>query len=200
MKTILNLKKSIFFVAALTTALSFTSCSDDDDPKMPSVTDVYGTYKGEVDVVDALVGRADEGDASEPKVTATVNNDTIYFENFPVDAILATIESEEDAVEIAKTLDKVSFKVGYKGELNQSQDSIGLTLDPKPLKFTYKKTVNEVEVEKNVEVTVNVPENENSAYSDKVLKFDLEISDIMLNGVSPDSYIPIFYSFDLNKQ
>lgn len=201
MKTILNLKKSIFFVAALTTVLSFTSCSDDDDPKTPAVTDVYGAYKGKMSI-DAALQTLSTGDENTTgvDVAATVNNDTIYFENFPVETIIVAIEGEDNAAEIIESMDKVSFKVGYKGALNQAQDSIGLVLDPKPMEFTYKVTEEEVEVEKNVKVTISVPENEKSAYSDKILKFNLKASEIMLNDELIDSYSPLYYNFYLNKQ
>ena len=202
MKTILNLKKSIFFVAALTTVLSFTSCSDDDDdPKTPSVTDVYGSYKGKMSVDGALQALAANDEAPAGiDVTATVNNDTIYFENFPVETIIAAIEGDDNAAEIIESMDKVSFKVGYEGKLNQAQDSIGMVLNPKPMEFIYKVTEEEVEVEKNVKVTISVPENEKSAYSDKILKFNLEASEIKLNDESIESYSPLYYNFYLNKQ
>ncbi|NDV82928.1 DUF4840 domain-containing protein [Bacteroides sp. 51] len=201
MKTILNLKKSIFFIAALTTVVSFTSCSDDDDPKTPAVTDVYGSYKGKMSVTSTVLNRVAKSEAPAGiDVTATVNNDTIRFENFPVENIIAAIEGEDNAADIVESMDEVNFKVGYKGQLNQVQDSIGMVLDPKPMEFTYKVTEEEVEVEKNVKVTISVPENEKSAYSDKILKFNLEAKEIKVNDEPVDSYSPLYYNFYLNKQ
>lgn len=198
MKTILNLKKSIFFAAALTTIISFASCSDDDDdPKAPAVTDVYGSYKGKVTTLPATENRASEDEAPTGiDITATVNNDTIHFENFPVEAIVAAIEGEDAATEIVKSIEKVNLKVGYKGELNQAQDSVKMVLDPKPLEFTYKVAGKEMEVE----VIISAPKDKKSAYSDKTLKFSLELSKVTVNNDPIDSYQSLYYNFDFKKQ
>lgn len=198
MKTILNLKKSIFFVMALTTVISFTSCSDDDEPKTPSVTDVYGMYKGKMAVA-SVSNLAESETPSGIEVAAKVNNDTIYFEEFPVETILEAIEGE-NASSILESLGKVNFKVGYKSQLNQAQDSIAMTLDPKPMEFAYSIGEGEEAEEKTVQVTISIPENEKSAYSDRILKFNLNASVILVNENPVEPFNPLYYNFNLNKQ
>jgi len=200
MKTILNLKRSIFFVTALTTVISFTACSDDDDPKIPSPTDVYGTYKGKMSITAPMNRATSPEDPSSGEIAATVNNDTIYFESFPVDIILTAIEGAENAASIIESIDKVNFKVGYESKLNQAQDSVGLTLDPKPMEFAYKVTEGENEIQKNVKVTFEIPENQKSAYSAKVLRFHLIATEIMVDDNLIDSFDALYYNFYLNKQ
>lgn len=198
MKTTLNLKRSIFFVAALSTVVSFTSCSDDDEPKVPSVTDVYGTYKGKVAVLSVL-NRAESETPSALEVAAKVNNDTIYFEDFPVKDIVAVVEGE-NAASIVESIGKVNFKVGYKSKLNEAQDSIALTLDPKPMQFAYKVGEGEDAEEKKVSVSIVIPEDEKSAYSAKILKFNLTATEVLVNEVAVEPFNPLYYNFNLNKQ
>lgn len=200
MKTILNLKKSIFFVTALAIMTSFTSCSDDDDPKTPSVTDVYGSYKGKMSIASVANRSTGDENTGNIDVTATVNNDTIRFDNFPIESIVVTIEGQEGATNIIESMDKVDFKVGYESKLNQSQDSIALTLDPKPLEFSYKVGEGDNEVEKNVKVSILIPENEKSAYSDKILRFNLVATEIIVNDETVTPFNELYYNFYLNKQ
>lgn len=202
MKTILNLKKTVLFITALTVAaILFTSCSDDDDDRTLAVTDVYGSYKGEISVSSALdrITLNKAGSAST-EVAATVKDDTIYFENFPVEDIIIAIEGAEKASPILESIGKVIFKVGYDSELNQAQDSVGLKLNPKPMEFVYKTGTEGAEIEKNVKVTVSIPENEKSAYSDRVLKFNLIASEILLNDAIIKDFNSLYYYFNLNKQ
>ena len=200
MKTILNLKKSIFFVTALAIMTSFTACSDDDDPKTPSVTDVYGSYKGKMSIASALNRSTGNENPGAIDVTAIVKNDTIHFDNFPIESIVVAIEGQENATTIIEKMDKVDFKVGYESKLNQAQDSIDLTLDPKPMEFTYKVGDGDNEEEKNVKVSIVIPENEKSAYSDKILRFNLVATEIIVNDEAVTTFDEFYYDFYLNKQ
>jgi len=101
---------------------------------------------------------------------------------------------------LGAAVDKVSFKVGYKGNLNVAQDSIAMVLDPKPMEFTYKIGEGEDEVEKSVKVTVSIPEDEKSAYSDKVLKFNLIAKEILVDEEALEPFDALYYNFKLNKQ
>lgn len=178
MKKTFNLKKPIIVVMTLITMLSFVSCSDNDDPNPLTVNDVNGTYQGKMDVI-TRVPYEESSEVSGVDVSAVVKNDTIYFSDYPILDILQVIEGE-DAERIAETLEGISYKVGFTSGLNETRDSIFMTLDPKPLEFTYIVGDGEEAEEKQVSVTFETNNNGN-AYSSKKLK-----ANIVAKGISLD--------------
>ena len=101
------------------TALTFTACSDDDEPTPdePKTEDVYGNYTGTMTfkTEEEVANEANESRETEGiDVSATVKNDTVYFEDFPVRDLVASIVGEELADALVEAIGTVNYKVGYK--------------------------------------------------------------------------------------
>lgn len=214
MKAILNLKKSIYYVAVLAAMVSMTSCSDDDDEL--TLTDVNGNYQGKMFVKDNLM-KESESATSTFDLTAKVDAGKVTFEDFPVADIITAIEGEEAAEEILKEMEKVTYEIPFDSKLNAAQDSIYLTLKPEVLEFSYTKAASDAEVregeegegegeeeegiEVTIKVTLKVNESGVNAYSDKkVLKLDLISSEVNVNDEPLEEYEEEFIRMELNKK
>ena len=109
------------------TALTFTACSDDDEPTPdePKTEDVYGNYTGTMTfkAEEAVANKANESEEAEGiAVSATVKNDTVYFEDFPVRDLVASIVGEESVDALAEAIGTVNYKVGYKASMTTADE------------------------------------------------------------------------------
>ena len=172
------LKWKLFFVLGAISLISFTSCSDDDDaPKAPAVTDVNGSYAGKVYYESLAVNPQNESVTETPEtpsvaIEATVNNDTISINKFPVEALVKTIITDEtQAQELIDKIGDISYKIGFNAALNAAQDSITLTLDPKPLEFSIPLTE-----ENSMDIRVEIAVTEQGVYAikEKNLQYGLK--------------------------
>lgn len=119
--------------------MTFVSCSDDDDNNTPptevTAASVYGDYTGTMTT--ATVSPTDyngteEGEQTGTAVSAKVEGDTIYFDNFPIkDIVMSVVGDETTADQIVEAVGNVSYKIGYTPTVNEAKDSVMLALDPK---------------------------------------------------------------------
>lgn len=170
------LKWKLFLVVGALGLISFTSCSDDDDaPKAPSVTDVNGSYAGKVYykmLADPQPAQANTPEPAHVAIEATVQNDTISINKFPVEALVKTIITDEaQAQELIDKIGDVSYKIGFSAALNAAQDSIQLTLDPKALEFSIPLTE---DTPMNIRVVITATEQGTYAIQGKKLQYGLK--------------------------
>lgn len=179
------LKWTLCLVLSVIGLTTFTSCDDDEKvPETPQLTDVYGEYTGKMEYALLKEGKADETIPSVD-VNATVNNDTITFAKFPVEALVKAIITDENAAnEIIKGLGDINYEIGYKGSLNAANDTIAMKLDPKPLAI------------KGLPVSVNIAVAKEGVYSveKKNASFELKatVAGLFEDGIS--------LKFNLNKK
>lgn len=201
MKTILSLKKSIIYVAAVAAMFSMVSCDDNnDEPKPLTLTDVNGTYQGNI-AVDINTGRASEKPGST--ITAKVESNKISFEDFPVGDFVIAIEGAEAAEAILEGMEAVPYEVEFESKLNTAQDSIYLTIEPEALAFSYTKTEGEgeeaEEVTTNVKVTIKAGETI-GAYHEEKLKLYWVAEEISVNDEALEAYKPQYLRIELIKK
>lgn len=199
MKMAFGFGKVLFPAIALGLMITVSSCDNDDDSKVPtiSVTDVEGAYAGKMYVVEPTP--LAEGDKEEPQgtdVNATVKTDSVRFEKFPVDGIIAKIVGEENAPAIIEKIGDINYKIGYKASMSTKQDSIYMVFDPKPLELT----VGEGEAAMKVKVTITTPDKGNYAYESKQLKFPLVVENIEIGSAALPGFEAMSFTFDLKKK
>ena len=125
-----NLKAIRLFAYTLVMGLTMglTSCSDDDDDKVDVVTvkHMYGAYEGKMLMTQGAAGEGTsllDGDEEQAwtAIKATVNNDTIYFEDFPIRPIVAAIVGDSDAADaIVEAVGKVGYGMGKAAEVPEA--------------------------------------------------------------------------------
>ena len=143
MKKTIKTVRFFTFLLTLGCALGFTACSDDDEntPQVPDAvtTDaVYGEYTGTMTTY-TLTTQAEEEEETPAgvDVKATVADDTICIESFPIrDIVLSVVGDETLADQIVEAVGDVDYKLGYTPTLAAEQDSISLALAPQPLKLS----------------------------------------------------------------
>lgn len=202
MKVVSNSKRVIRAIALfifMGSVVTFTSCDDDDDnnppPFQPSVTDVRGEYQGKVNIFGFSSTNPDDDNSN---VGANVKNDSVNFVKFPIDELVIAIVGSEEAPGIIEKLGDISYKVGYKAELNTANDSIYMALDPKPLEFILP---GEGENTSIVKVTMLSSLKGNYAYDSDKLKFNLTADEITVDDVSlGEKFKQINLNFDLDKK
>lgn len=176
----------------------FVACDDDDDsPVVPATKDAWGEFKGKMQVfpltpTPALTSAAEAG----TDVAATVKNDTVYFENFPITDLVASLVPEESVEGIVKAIGDVKYKIGYKAALNAAQDSVYMTFDPKPLKIAV--PMGE-ESTLAVEVTVAAMDKGSYELSSKNLKFDVKADKVTVNETDFPAFPASVFKFVMKK-
>lgn len=182
-----TLKWSLVMMLAVI-GLTFTSCDDDDDtPKVPTVEEVVGDYSGKMNYA-AVKETAETG----TDLSLKVEKDSISFEEFPYEGLVKTIiQNEDQANGIIEQVGKLSYKVAYKAAMNAANDSISLTLDPKPLKISVEGL--------EVDVTITAEEKGSFAIEKNNLKFSLTATEAKL-GEANVLEAPIKLSFDMTKK
>lgn len=195
-KMTFNFGKHLLPVIALGLMITVSSCDNDDNADIPtiSVTDVEGTYAGEM-----LTATLLEGDTEQPAgtdVTAEVKKDSVRFDKFPVNGIITSIVGPDLAPGIIEKVGDISYKIGYKATLSAKQDSIYLEFDPKPLELTF----GEGESQLKIAVTIATPQKGNYAYENNMLKFPLTIEEIKVGETALPNFKPMSFSFELKKK
>ena len=194
------MKKAIY-AAVMCSALLFAACDKDDDkggPENPVVTDVYGNYQGKM-AVTPLEVRSNVAPGTD--IAAEVKNDTIYFDDFPVDDLITSIVGEEAAPGIIEAIGTVKYKVGYKASLNEAKDSIYLTMTPEPLELEFLLSLVPEADLSTVKVTITAPSKAGFAYASDNLRFDLNAEEVFLDGNSIGAlFTPARFMFALHKE
>lgn len=186
-------------VMVLACAAGFVACDDDDNSPVPPATkDAWGEFKGKMQILPvtpapALASMA----AAGTDVTATVKNDTVYFESFPIQDLVASLVPEENVEEIVKAIGEVKYKIGYKPALNAAQDSVYMTFDPKPLKIAV--PMNETTT-LAVEVTVSAMGKGGYELSSKNLEFDVKADKVTVDEVDLQEFPASVCKFAMKKE
>lgn len=196
---------------------TFSSC-DDDEGSMPPVPDevttdvMFGNYSGKMICADVAAFEDEGSDGGEEvpagtDISATVDNDTVYFEDFPIkDLVLSVVQDETLADQIVEAVGKVNYQIGYKPTLTADEDSIALALNPEPLKLAVAlpSPADEEEAEP-LQIEVKVEAGSDAAYAVETgnAKFGLVATEVLLGGygeqVPLEGFQGISLQFDMNQ-
>lgn len=219
----LKMKKIIrpiqFFAAMLLLGCNFTmvSCDNDDEnaPVIPDevTTDVmYGDYAGKMTVFSVNPNENEdngegENDTTSVDISASVKNDTVYFEDYPIkDIVLSIVKDEDTANKIVEAVGKVNYKIGYEPKLTSAKDSIICNLEPESLKLSVTIPSSTEENPQALQIEVKVEANNNAMYAieEGNLKFDIHATEVLLGegeGQVPlDNFEPISMRIDMNQK
>lgn len=192
----------------------FTSCSDDDDTKDPNEINtsvMFGDYNGKMTSYNIAAHEADdENEGTEPgtDVLATIENNTVRFEKFPIkDIVLSIVKDENLADQIVEAVGDVNYDMEYIPTLTAEKDSIMMKLNPKPLKLTVQMPAeNEGEEAQSLVVEVQIAAGEKEAgYAVETgnLKFYIDATKVMLgegeNQQEFTGFVPTSFHFDMNQ-
>lgn len=208
-----------FFAAMLLLGCNFTmvSCDNDDEnaPVIPDevTTDVmYGDYAGKMTVFSVNPNENEDNDEGENDTTsvdisASVKNDTVYFEDYPIkDIVLSIVKDEDTANKIVEAVGKVNYKIGYEPKLTSAKDSIICNLEPESLKLSVTIPSSTEENPQALQIEVKVEANNNAMYAieEGNLKFDIHATEVLLGegeGQVPlDNFEPISMRIDMNQK
>ena len=190
-------------------AFCFVSCSDDDDvtPAPDEVTTdvMFGDYSGKM-ITSSVAPQDGEETPEGTDITATLDNDTIYFEDFPVkDIVLAVVQDETLADQIVAAVGQVNYPIGYKPTLTAAKDSVNFVLDPKPLKLTVDLSADTEEEAQPLQIEVTVEAGTQGAYAVESghAAFDITATEVLLgegeNQTPLEGFNAINLQFDLNQ-
>lgn len=184
------------------TALTFTACSDDDEPTPdePTTEDVYGNYTGTMTfkAEEEVANEANEsGETEGIAVSATVKNDTVYFEDFPVRDLVASIVGEESADALVEAIGTVNYKVGYKASMTTAKDSVYMEVSPKPLELSI--PVDE-ENTMAVSVEVSAADKANYEFETQNLNLKLKAEKVWVNEQEFPTFPVTDLTFEMTKK
>lgn len=174
MKKLIGTAKVFASLLLMGSVFCFTSCSDDDDnvPNPDEVTTdvMFGEYSGKM-VAASIATQDDEGTGEGEEtpagtdITATLDNDTIHFEDFPIkDIVLAVVQDETMADQIVEAVGQVSYSIGYKPTLASEKDTVTYVLDPKPLTLAVQMPSDTEEEAQTLQIEVKVETGEEAVY------------------------------------
>lgn len=219
MKAIFNLKKSIYYVAALALAVSVVSC-DDDEPEVPkpvTIADLSGTYNGKMYVKIQPEPKAEEEEASQA-ISGKLEETKATFDKFPVNDFIIAIEGEEAAKKIIEGLEgDIKYELPYEAKVNDEATAINITLKPGTLAFSYivpdaepapegraeeggeGEGEPETGTKKEVVVTFKTLETSDS-FANNAVKFNFISESIKVDDVALEDYKAQTVLIDLKKQ
>lgn len=190
-------------------AFCFVSCSDDDDvtPTPDEVTTdvMFGDYSGKM-ITSSVAPQDGEETPEGTDITASLDNDTIYFEDFPVkDIVLAVVQDETLADQIVEAVGQVNYPIGYKPTLTAAKDSVNFVLDPKPLTLSVSLPSDTEEEAQPLQIEVTVEAGAQGAYAVESghAAFDITATEVLLgegeNQTPLEGFNAINLQFDLNQ-
>ncbi len=205
MKAILNLRKSIVYVAAFAAMFSLASCDDDDDdtPKVMTLASVEGTYEGGMAVNPITAAQATDEKVFPYEVKFQVESGKIATDSIPLKEFLLAIgETPQLADELVKEIGKIPFEASYKGDLNAAKDSIYMTVTASPISFEYEVADEGGKTATNkVEIAITAADNKANSYSDKkILKLNLIVDEIKVNEEAVEDYNKQNIVIELNQK
>ena len=101
---------------------------------------------------------------------AITPNDTVYFEDFPVRDLVASIVGEESADALVEAIGTVNYKVGYKASMTTAKDSVYMEVSPKPLELSIP-----VDEENTMAVSVEVSAADKANYEFETQNLNLKL-------------------------
>lgn len=176
MKTI-NLYKSATAVLLGLTTFAITSCNEDDGNggTPASVYDVIGEYS---DAVMAVNGNNDTVDIA-------VDNQKISIEDFPLNEIVESIVSEEEADEATSSLSDITYNINYTAEVVGKNVYMSLSADTLSFEFEVGGQTKEVKVAFASEASALYNTKSQS------LSMSLKAEGVTLDGAEVESFTPM---------
>ena len=197
-KTKLTLMFASFMMLGL--SIAFTSCSEEDNvTKEPTLEVVKGDYSGKMNVVSPTPKMTimEAAESEGVNVNATVKNDTLYFEDFPVKDIVELIVPEEQVGVIVEAAGKVSYKIGYKAAFNGVKDSIKMELSPKPLVLSVSL---DDDTKLSIKTDISVADKGTYSIKEKKLTLTIKADKVTVNDEAVEEFVKPSISFSLNKK
>ena len=195
-----NFKLNQLFVSLMILGCSFgfVSCDDDDKtPVEPTTKDAWGDFKGTMQILPFNPETVQtNGEEMKADIAATVKNDTVYFNNFPIKDLVATLVPADKVDGIVEAIGEVKYKVGYKAALNAAKDSVYMTYDPKPLELAVPLTE---EVTLAVKVTVSASDKGSYELSSTNYKFEIKADEVTVNDGPFDQFPASILKFEMKK-
>ena len=172
---------------------------------------MYGKYEGTMSINDSTAAeKADATDGEDStgaiRVSAAMNNDTVYFDDFPAGEIIrSVIKDEETAGKIAEAIGQTSYSMAYVPLLAATKDSINFTLKPEPMELTISVPSDTEGAEQALHVAVEIEASGNAVYSiaDKNARFGITATGVTIESGSDQIPVPGFkavnMAFDMNR-
>lgn len=201
------------FMLVLGSSFCFTACSDDDDVKNRTeitTSTMNGDYKGKMTSwnINNMEGE-DNGEEVVPgmDISATVENNTIHLEKFPIkDIVLSIVKDETLANNIVEAVGDINYDIKYEPALTTDKDSIMLKLNPEPLKLNVTiPATNEGEEAQTLAIEVKVEAGEKAGYAveDGNMKFHIGATKVMIGEgeqqMELPGFVPTTFYFDMNQ-
>ena len=197
------------------TSICFTACSDDDDVVIKNPDEVtaeimYGVYTGTMTTSYlATVDGEDNGQETEPgiEISATIDDNTIRFEKFPIrDIVLSIVGDETSADEIVDAVGDVDYSISYEPTLTPEKDRILMTLNPEPLKLTVEMPASQESADAQtliVEVLIEAGEQAGYNVEEANVKFSIVATKVMLGEGDEQQelgdFVATTFQFDMNQ-
>ena len=168
---------------------------------------VYGEYTGTMTTY--TVTTQAEGEEEAPvgtEVEATVADDTICVNSFPIrDIVLSVVGDEALADQIVEAVGDVDYKIGYKPALAAEQDSISLALNPEPLKLSVVLPSDSEEEAAPLAIEVKVETDADGSYAveNGKLIFRIAATEVLIGEGEEQAALPNFtattFDFDMDQ-
>ena len=214
MKKVFKPMRVLVSMLVLSSSFCFTACSNDDEnsPQLPdevTTGTMFGNYTGKM-LISSLSPTEKENNEEAPvgvDISATVNNDTVYFEKFPIkDIVLSIVKDETLTDKIVEAVGDVNYKVGYKPTLTAAKDSIKFVLNPESLKLSVaipSETENENPEALLIEVKVEPGKEAGYSVESANMKFNFAATKVLLgegeNQQELSDFAPTTFNFDMNQ-
>lgn len=212
MKKLIGTAKVFASLLLMGSMFCFVSCSDDDDNVTPTpdevTTDVmFGEYSGKM-VAASIATQNGEGEEtpSGTDITATLDNDTIRFEDFPIrDIVLAIVQDETTADQIVEAVGQVGYAIGYEPTLAAEKDTVTFVLDPKPLTLAVQLPSDTEEEAQTLQIEVKVEAGAEGTYDVESghIVFDFSATEVLLGAGEEQTPLEGFdginLQFDMNQ-
>ena len=196
-----NFKLNQLFVSLMVLGCSFgfVSCDDDDNniPIEPNTKNAWGEFTGTMQIFSLEPEQVLADEIPEAtSVAATVKNDTVYFNNFPIRDLVATLVPEDQVDDIVEAIGEVKYKIGYEAMLSEAKDSIYMTYDPKPMELTVP-----LSEDAAIAVKVKVSATQKGSYelSSKNYKFEIKADEVTVDDEPFDKFPVYLVKFEMKK-
>lgn len=196
MKIISNAKT---VVLSATVCLLLAACSNENENAPPiTIHDIEGNYTGMMSVNQTAGWEGNSETVSKSSVSSVVDENSVYFADFPVYSIIAAIEGREAAEEISKTV-ITDYQMGIEGEVIEEQTRIKLSLTPPPLRFLYSLATPDGVLQKRVTVyfATNI---KTSGYSSGKMQLSIVAEEVRVNDQPLFVFGEQYIKLDMNKQ
>jgi len=186
---------NILYVIPFLLLLCFLgACDNEEEPEIKA--DYHGTYEGKSATYFELYKEENDALVAISDVKVKVNSEGIFFDNFPIGDIIYIRNYPVNYPDVVLNFPK---EVGYKVAYEEREDNkLKLTAEPLIVNFKDDK-------EEKHELTFRFKTEEDVQYIEYVengesrLYLVLEISSVLLDGITSEIGYPIYISFDLLK-